>query len=209
MHSSILTSGTFSLIWPFMFIKSPFCNLLFCNPKLPCALRNYFLPQMTLLQEPLVSLPFPRIFWGWEVWERFSFLISHLEIWFFVRPKKWNLAGSTALVLVGGRSIWMLETIESLTRPTVTLCKYCCCSKLILSFWVVSIAGGSQRNALKHAPVTPKYVLCTFICRDLNSAPNSSFVKSLEVKGRCVCVCMMGWDSFQRHPRATFLKREP
>ena len=73
----------------------------------------------------------------------------------------------------------MLETIESLTEPTVILCKYCCCSKLILSFWVVSMAGGSQKNALKHAPPTPKYVLCAFICRDLNSAPNSSFVKTL------------------------------
>ena len=84
----------------------------------------------------------------------------------------------------------MLETIESLTRPTITLCKYYCCSKLIRSFWVVSIAEGSQRNALKHVPLTPKYVLCAFISRDLNSAPNSSFVKSLEVKGRGVCVCV-------------------
>ena len=75
MHSSTPTSGTFSLIWHFMFITPPFCNLLFCNPRLPCALGNYFLPQMTLLQEPLVSLPFQRTFWGWEVWERFSFLI--------------------------------------------------------------------------------------------------------------------------------------
>lgn len=133
--------------------------------------------------------------------------LPYLEIWFFVRPKKWNLAVSTALVLVGARSIWMLETIESLTKPTVTLCKYCCCSKLILSFWVVSMAGGFQKNALKHAPPTPKYVLCVFICRDLNSAPNSSFVKTLRGQRNGVCVCMIGWISFQRNPRATYLKR--
>ena len=80
----------------------------------------------------------------------------------------------------GGQEEYLdAETIESLTRPTVTRSKYCCGSKQILSFWVVSVAGGSRRNALKHAPPTLTYVLCAFICRDFNSATNSSFVKSL------------------------------
>ena len=73
-----------SLIWQVPFVNPLFCNLLFCNPKRPCAPGNYFLPQVTLLREPLVSLPFPRAFWGWQVWERFSILIFHLEIWFFL-----------------------------------------------------------------------------------------------------------------------------
>ena len=93
----------------------------------------------------------------------------------------------------GGQEEYLdAETIESLTRPTVTRSKYCCGSKQILSFWVVSVAGGSRRNALKHAPPTLKYVLCAFICRDFNSATNSSFVKSLrgQRNGVCVCVCV-------------------
>ena len=70
------------------------------------------------------------------------------------------------------------------------------------------MAGGSQKNALKHAPPTPKYVLCAFICRDLNSAPNSSFVKTLRGQRNGVCVCVYDrMNFFSKKPKGHIWKR--
>ena len=113
----------------------------------------------------------------------YIYIYTHIHIHIYVYTHSFEILGLWTV-----KSIWMLEELESLLRPTINLC---CCSRLIFYFWVVPVVVGSLRNRFKM--FSPTYVLCAFAERVLNSAPAHLVQGLLEVKGMmCVCVWERG-----------------